>query len=180
MELTEELLVEAIQAGIAEDITHTSDVAVPLTLFDAAQLAALLAAAAPQYTPFIDKEHSRKGPGNGASLQPSDATVDPVTGVVQRRLDNGVRVNIKQSSHESQRGQMRIVVPGGRQLERHFGHGAVAVGARTMQEGGAFGSWAREQVELFCIDHLVMVTVDANEEFLIMELSFPTTKLHAR
>jgi hypothetical protein len=175
MELTEELLVEAIQAGVAEDITHTSDVAVPLTLFDEAQLAALLAAAAPRYIPFIDKEQTRKG---GAS--PSDVTLDPVTGVAQRRLDNGVRINIKQSSHESQRGQMRIAVPGGRQLERHFGHGSVAIGARTMQEGGAFGSWAREQVELFCIDHLVMVTVDANEEFLIMELSFPTTKLHAR
>lgn len=36
------------------------------------------------------------------------------------------------------------------------------------------------QVELFCIDHLVMVTVEANDEFLYLDLSFPTTKLHAR
>jgi hypothetical protein len=26
-----------------------------------------------------------------------------------------------------------------------------------MQEGGAFGPWTREQVELFCVDHLLMV-----------------------
>ncbi len=36
------------------------------------------------------------------------------------------------------------------------------------------------QVELFCIDHLVMVTVEANDEFLYLDLAFPTTKLHGR
>ena len=35
-------------------------------------------------------------------------------------------------------------------------------------------------MELFCIDHLVMVTVEANDEFLYLDLAFPTTKLHAR
>jgi hypothetical protein len=39
------------------------------------------------------------------------------------------------------------------------GHGALAVGARDMQEGGAFGPWTREQVELFCVDHLLMVEI---------------------
>lgn len=38
----------------------------------------------------------------------------------------------------------------------------------------------RRQVELFCIDHLVMVTVEATDEFLYLDLAFPTTKLHAR
>lgn len=36
------------------------------------------------------------------------------------------------------------------------------------------------QVELFCIDRLVMVTVEANDEFLYLDLAFPTTKLHGR
>lgn len=35
-------------------------------------------------------------------------------------------------------------------------------------------------MELFCIDHLVMVTVEANDEFLYLDLAFPTTKLHGR
>lgn len=58
----------------------------------------------------------------------------------------GVRVNVVKQEHESQRGQLRVTLPGGRQLESLLGKGTVAIGARTMQEGGAFGSWIREQV----------------------------------
>ena len=36
-------------------------------------------------------------------------------------------------------------------LEEKDKPGAVAVGTRTMQEGGALGPWSREQVELFCV-----------------------------
>lgn len=36
-------------------------------------------------------------------------------------------------------------------LEAKDKPGAVAVGTRTMQEGGALGPWSREQVELFCV-----------------------------
>lgn len=43
-----------------------------------------------------------------------------------------------------------------------------------------FLSFVARQVELFCIDHLVMVTVEANDEFLYLDLAFPTTKLHGR
>ncbi|CAM9381441.1 unnamed protein product, partial [Discosporangium mesarthrocarpum] len=88
-----------------------------------------------------------------------------------------IRVNMGQHKYESQRGQLRIVLPGGRQLESALGRGSVAIGARTMQEGGTFGNWVREQVELFCIDHLIMVTVDANDEYLYIDLAFPTTKV---
>lgn len=58
----------------------------------------------------------------------------------------GVRVNVVKQEHESQRGQVRVTLPGGRQLESVLGKGSVAIGARTMQEGGAFGTWIREQV----------------------------------
>jgi hypothetical protein len=53
----------------------------------------------------------------------------------------------------------------------------MAVGARTMQEGGAFASWTREQVELFCVDHLIMVEINCNEEFMTMDFVFPTTEV---
>lgn len=55
-------------------------------------------------------------------------------------------MNVVKQEHESQRGQVRVTLPGGRQLESILGSGVVAIGARTMQEGGAFGNWIREQV----------------------------------
>ena len=55
-------------------------------------------------------------------------------------------MNVVKQEHESQRGQVRVTLPGGRQLESILGPAVVAIGARTMQEGGAFGSWIREQV----------------------------------
>lgn len=41
---------------------------------------------------------------------------------------------------------MGLKVPGGRMLEGKLRPGSVAVGTRTMQEGGALGPWSREQV----------------------------------
>ena len=60
-------------------------------------------------------------------------------------------------------------------LESKSKPGAVLVGARTMQEGGAFLGMSREEVELFCIDHLVMVEITASEEALIFDFSSVTT-----
>jgi predicted Zn-dependent peptidase len=53
----------------------------------------------------------------------------------------------------------------------------MAIGARTMQEGGAFGPWTREQVELFCVDHLLMVEINCNEESVTVDFVFPTTNV---
>ncbi len=41
---------------------------------------------------------------------------------------------------------MRLVVAGGRAQEKPGASGAVAVGVRTLSEGGAVGSFSREQV----------------------------------
>ena len=38
-------------------------------------------------------------------------------------------------------------------------------------EGGAFLNMSREDVELFCIDHLLMVDIIATEEALIFDVS---------
>jgi hypothetical protein len=46
-----------------------------------------------------------------------------------------------------------------------------------MQEGGAFGPWTREQVELFCVDHLLMVEINCNEEAMTFDFVFPTTNV---
>ena len=52
--------------------------------------------------------------------------------------------------------------------------GAVLLGARTMQEGGAFLNMTREDVELFCIDHQVMVEITATDEALIFDFASTT------
>jgi predicted Zn-dependent peptidase len=94
-------------------------------------------------------------------------------------LSNGIRVGVAQNSAESQRGHLRLVAPGGRDAEKRLGFkkGAMAIGARTMQEGGAFGPWTREQVELFCVDHLLMVEITCNEESITVDFVFPTTNV---
>ena len=54
--------------------------------------------------------------------------------------------------------------------------GAVLVGSRTIQEGGAFLNMTREDVELFCIDHLLMVDISASEEALMFDVR--TTQIY--
>ena len=96
-----------------------------------------------------------------------------------RDRNNGIRVGVTHNPSESQRGHLRLVAPGGKDAERRFGFpaGSMSIGARTMQEGGAFGPWTREQVELFCVDHLLMVEINCNEEALTFDFVFPTTNV---
>uniref|UniRef100_A0A7S4HUK7 Peptidase M16 N-terminal domain-containing protein n=1 Tax=Odontella aurita TaxID=265563 RepID=A0A7S4HUK7_9STRA len=113
---------------------------------------------------------------DGTPNTSSDQLTRPFT---LRRLGNGVRIGVAQNRAESQRGHLRLVAPGGRDAERRLGfqEGSMAVGARAMQEGGAFGPWSREQVELFCVDHLIMVEINCNEESLVLDFVFPTTNV---
>lgn len=80
-----------------------------------------------------------------------------------RRLKSGVRFNYRSSQDEPQRAFLRLSVPGGRAAEADPngpnaewgpGLGSIALGARTMQEGGALGGLSRTQVELFCVDQV--------------------------
>ena len=59
-------------------------------------------------------------------------------GIVQRKLNNGMRVNMVSMGDEPQRVSVRMYVPGGRMLESKTTPGSVLVGSRTIQEGGAF------------------------------------------
>jgi hypothetical protein len=63
----------------------------------------------------------------------------------------------RHTDNEPKAGLLRIVAAGGRASEPREpgpgGVGAVAVGTRTLSEGGAVGDWSREQVGLlFCMD----------------------------
>ena len=102
---------------------------------------------------------------------------DPSTGVVRRRLSNGIMVNYRKTDNEPMGAMVRVVAAGGRALEERGvlgpdGHGVVAVGTRTLSESGTVGDWDRAQVELFCISRLINCVLEANEEFICMDFHF--------
>ena len=90
-------------------------------------------------------------------------------------LSNGIRVNILTMRAEPQKVAVRLYVPGGRMLERENEQGSLVLGTRTMQEGGAFSTMTREQVELFCIDHMVSVDIQPGDDALIFDFQSITT-----
>lgn len=69
---------------------------------------------------------------------------------------------------------MRLIVGGGRAAETSETKGAVVVGVRTLSEGGRVGNFSREQVELFCVNHLINCSLESTEEFICMEFRFTT------
>ena len=107
---------------------------------------------------------------------PSCPSVDEATGVHQRVLSNGVRVNYRVTNNEPGSAFLRLVVPGGRTAESPApgpgGIGAAAVGFRTLQEVGAVGQWSRKQVELITMQNLVMFEVEPEAEYLFLDAAF--------
>jgi len=103
----------------------------------------------------------------------AEAAAAEQLGVRVSELANGARLLVKRSPHEAQRGALRLTCAGGRDGEANA-DGAAALGSRTLQEGGAFSPWSREQVELFCVDRLIMVEVTCTEEAIVIDFGFPT------
>ncbi len=99
---------------------------------------ALVAARRPAFVPPVAK--------SPADAPAADGPPDAATGVVRRRLANGVRVNYRPTPAEASRGHLRVAVPCGRAAEAGRKAGVLAVAARAMQEGGAMLGWKREQV----------------------------------
>ena len=164
----EESLVQTIYEACQIPVEPVEDIVVPHTLVPEDVLETAMQEYSPSYAggKFSD----------GTPSTPADKLTRPFT---LRRLNNGIRVNIAKNEAESQRGHLRVVAPGGRDAEKRLGFksGSMAVGARCMQEGGAFGPWTREQVELFCVDHLLMVEINCSEEALMLDFVFPTTNV---
>lgn len=165
---SEQALVQAIYDACQIEVTPEEDVVVPRTLIPEEEVRTAMA----NYPPSWKAGQFSDGTPDTAA----DTLTRPFT---LRRLGNGIRVGVAQNKEESQRGQLRLVAPGGRDAEKRLGFrkGSMAIGARTMQEGGAFGPWTREQVELFCVDHLLMVEINCNEEALTFDFVFPTTNV---
>ena len=164
----EESLVKTVYEACQIEVEPEKDVLVPFSLVPEEELAAAM-----ERNPPVWK-------GGHFSDGTPDTSPDTLTRpFTLRRLGNGIRVGVAHMPAESQRGHLRLVAPGGRDAEKRLGFkkGSMAIGARTMQEGGAFGPWTREQVELFCVDHLLMVEINCNEESVTFDFVFPTTNV---
>ncbi|GMH94598.1 hypothetical protein TrVE_jg13582 [Triparma verrucosa] len=161
-------LIDTLVKAANREVYPEEDIIVPRSLVSEEDLNASIEVQKPEWRSgsFTD----------GTPDTPADKVTTPLT---LRRLSNGIRVGVTASDAESQRGHLRLVAPGGRMGEKRLGFapGAAALGARTMQEGGAFGCWTREQVELFCVDHLLMVEINCNDEFITLDFVFPTTEV---
>ncbi|GIL94695.1 hypothetical protein Vretimale_918 [Volvox reticuliferus] len=156
-----------IAAALADrslDCTAAEDVELPDSLISHEQLATLVAERQPQYVPVV--------PGSGEPFPPPD----PHSGIVQRRLSNGIAINYRYTDNEPRSGLLRLIANGGRVAERpgvgQFGR--VVVGSRTLSESGAVGPWGREQVEVFCVANLVNCALEADEENIVMDFHFST------
>ncbi|KAL0429662.1 UNVERIFIED_CONTAM: Stromal processing peptidase, chloroplastic [Sesamum radiatum] len=154
-----EEIVDAIEAGLKEPIEAEPELEIPKELISSEQLQELRLKQNPSFIPVDQEKKTTK-------------VYDEDTGIVQRRLSNGIPVNYKISKSEANSGVMRLIVGGGRAAETAEAKGAVIVGVRTLSEGGRVGNFSREQVELFCVNHLINCSLESTEEFICMEFRF--------
>ncbi|CAL8466878.1 g6414 [Coccomyxa elongata] len=159
-EIAQELAAPSLQVDPPEDIE------VPQSLLPPDLVEQLVAERNPHFVPL-----ERFGPSSSPMPPP-----DPSTGIVQRRLSNGIRVNYCHTDNEPRAAMVRMVAAGGRALEGQgagpSGTGVVSIGTRTLSESGTVGHWRRDQVELFCISKLINCLLDADEEFVYMDCHF--------
>lgn len=158
-QITADEIIAAIEDGLKEHIDPEPELEVPKELIASAKLQELKLNSKPSFVTISPDVNDTK-------------LYDKETGIVQRRLSNGIPVNYKISKNEANCGVMRLIVGGGRAAETPDAKGAVIVGVRTLSEGGRVGNFSREQVELFCVNHLINCSLESTEEFICMEFRF--------
>jgi len=166
-EITSEQIA-AVLAAPQEDLEMLEDIHVPEHLIDPERVEQLVVEREPAFVSMADS-------GEVGPLPPPD----PETGVVQRRLSNGMRINYRVTDNEPQAAMLRVIVEGGRaweaaepDVESGKGAGAVAIGARALSESGTVGDWERGQVEMFCLGKLINCVLESDEEFISMDFHF--------
>ena len=149
--------IEQVLAADYGEITEPEDIFVPEVLIADDEINALIEQTAPTFT---------------------EATYHEPTGVYQRTLSNGIRVNYKVLDAEPGSAFLRLVVPGGRSVESpNIGPGGIgssAVGLRTVQEAGDVGEWSRKQIELLTMQHLLVYDVEPEVEYMFLDSAFAT------
>lgn len=158
--------IAAVLANRELEVSATKDVETPEHLMSEQQVEALVAERRPAFVPL-------GGEGaTGSSTPPPDS----FSGIVQRRLSNGVRINYLRTDHEPKACMMRVISNGGKAAERMAvgpdGFGAVVIGSRALSEAGTVGDWPREQTEAFCVANLINCALEADDENIIMDFHF--------
>ncbi|XP_068647590.1 stromal processing peptidase, chloroplastic [Aristolochia californica] len=152
-------ITDAIKKGLQQPIQAEPELEVPKELISLSQLDEMRLLCKPSFIPL----------GQEVSITKA---YDKETGITQRCLSNGIPVNYKITKNEAKGGVMRLIVGGGRAVENMETKGAVIVGVRTLSEGGRVGNFSREQVELFCVNHLINCSLESTEEFISLEFRF--------
>ncbi|ERN11452.1 hypothetical protein AMTRI_Chr03g43670 [Amborella trichopoda] len=152
-------ITEAIREGLNEPIEAEPELEVPKELISSSHLSELKSLCKPAFVPLNPDVNATR-------------IFDEETGITQCRLSNGIPVNYKITQNEAKGGVMRLIVGGGRANETSESRGSVVVGVRTLSEGGRVGNFSREQVELFCVNHLINCSLESTEEFVCMEFRF--------
>ncbi|MBA0580480.1 hypothetical protein Gorai_022696, partial [Gossypium raimondii] len=153
--ITASEIISSIESGLKEPIEAEPELEVPKELLSPQQLQELRMQQKPSFIPLSPEINVTK-------------LHDKETGITQCRLSNGIPI----SKNETRGGVMRLIVGGGRAAETSGSKGAVVVGVRTLSEGGRVGNFSREQVELFCVNHLINCSLESTEEFISMEFRF--------
>jgi len=181
--ITEDDILKVVIEALNTKVEPLQDTVVPKTLLPHSFVQQKINAQPPQWGELEVLKHqqaaSESNSGTIASTNENkllrSLQIDEENVVVQRQLGNGMKINLMSNPHEPQRVQLRLYVPGGRMMESKDLPGSVLLAARTIQEGGAFLGMTREEVELFCIDHQVMVEINAAADHLTIDLASTTT-----
>ncbi|PHT88687.1 hypothetical protein T459_10793 [Capsicum annuum] len=140
--ISPEEITTAIKSGLKEPIEPEPELEVPTELITSDQLEELRLKRCPSFVPVEMNSNITK-------------SYDNETGIVQRRLSNGIPINYKITKNEANCGVMRLIVGGGRAAESSDEKGSVIV-----------------DVELFCVNHLINCSLESTEEFICMEFRF--------
>lgn len=100
--------------------------------------------------------------------------VDLDTGIVQLRLPNGSRVSYVHTQNSPQ-GSMKLLFPGGRTAEQHDAVGAVALGARTLEESGTVADFSNQQIEMFAVTTGLCVMIECDKEHVHVDCLYPVS-----
>jgi len=99
---------------------------------------------------------------------------DEQTGIVRRRLANGIRINYKRTDNTPNTISIAAVSPGGLSRESIENPAAVKLGVQTIMQGGSFGNYSREMVDLFSMRKLMNINFGVTLESITWDLLAPT------
>eukprot|EP00466_Bigelowiella_natans_P012244 jgi/Bigna1/34917/e_gw1.7.5.1 len=126
---------------------------------------------------MLEELHKSNSPKWTEVQEGVERAVDPATNIVRRRLANGIRVNYKKTDNTPNTISIAAVSPGGLSRETLENPAAVKLGVQTIMQGGSFGNYSREMVDLFSMRKLMNINFGVTLESITWDLLAPTETL---